>query len=197
MREFYFLRHGATDAYLQKQICGGGSNPPLNAYGRDEACNAASLHSQSLAHIRLILHSPLLRAAETARIFSERFGIPLRELPDLREWHLGEWEGQTADDIPHLFTGTDDPPGGEKRLDFETRIAGVQSSLDSFISPVLLVAHGGVWNALMKSIGLSAIPIPRCVPLRICERENIFSVEPLSPLSSSGSAGMSPASARG
>ncbi|MBA2530367.1 MAG: histidine phosphatase family protein [Euzebyales bacterium] len=69
----------------------GHADPPLDAVGHVEAqALAERLASEEVSAIYV---TPLQRTAQTAAPLAERLGLLPRVAADLREVHLGEWEG--------------------------------------------------------------------------------------------------------
>jgi probable phosphoglycerate mutase len=92
--EMFIVRHGASaDAVPGEQypFLGKWSNPELSPAGRDQAERIAD----RLAHepIAAIYVSNLRRTHQSAAPLAERLGLRPVEDPDLREAHMGEWEG--------------------------------------------------------------------------------------------------------
>jgi len=92
--EMFVVRHGASaDAVpgAQYPFLGKWSNPELSPAGRDQAERIAD----RLAHepIAAIYVSNLRRTHQSAAPLAERLGLRPVEDPDLREAHMGEWEG--------------------------------------------------------------------------------------------------------
>jgi broad specificity phosphatase PhoE len=83
------IRHGQTEYNASKRFCGGGSDPPLDEIGREQARMLATRFGGEVEHV---FASPLLRAIETARALGEPTAIA-----ELREIDQGELEGR---DIP-------------------------------------------------------------------------------------------------
>lgn len=89
----FLVRHGATDANLRVPpiLQGCGIDWPLNETGRKQAeCLADFLVKFPVSNI---YSSPLKRAAETASIVANRFGLDIATLPELTECNVGKWEG--------------------------------------------------------------------------------------------------------
>lgn len=86
-----------------------------------------------------IITSPLSRCREFAEELAGRHSLPLEREPRLMELGFGEWEGRTAEELvaedsERLFRFWSDPlnnrpPGGERLLDFRTRIVAAWESL--------------------------------------------------------------------
>src|SRR5690606_36371188 len=77
---FLFLRHGETDANVADRISGF-TDDPLNARGVAQARAAATLLAGR--PLAAIWHSPLVRAADTARAVAATTGAPLIPMPGL------------------------------------------------------------------------------------------------------------------
>lgn len=92
MKHFYMARHGLTDWNLIPKVQGA-TDIPLNEGGIKQAYALADNIISSGAKIDRILCSPLSRASETARIVSEKTGIPMQVEPRLIEQNFGKWEG--------------------------------------------------------------------------------------------------------
>jgi probable phosphoglycerate mutase len=88
------VRHGASADAVEGEefeFIDGHGNPPLSDVGREQA----ELVGARLAHMTIdaLYVTTLRRTVETAAPLVQRTGIvPIVE-PDLREVHLGEWEG--------------------------------------------------------------------------------------------------------
>ena len=94
--DLLLVRHGES-APARRDIAfplrDGHADPPLDARGHEEARQVAErLAREPLAAIYV---TPLWRTQQTAAPLAARLGITPREEPDLREVHLGEWEGAT------------------------------------------------------------------------------------------------------
>ena len=94
--DILLVRHGESqpatfDAPFP--LVDGQADPALDPRGHTEAERvAARLAGQRLAAIYV---TPLRRTAQTAAPLAARLGLEPRVEPDLREVHLGEWEGAT------------------------------------------------------------------------------------------------------
>ncbi len=169
---FLLVRHGETEG--QSSVRYHGSNDvPLSDLGRTQirrlvpllqACGAPAAPA-------VVLHSPLQRAAESARILVEGCGWPqalLRPVPDLRELCFGDCEGLTAEEIAaryaafwreHQAGSSTAFPGGEPFQAFRDRVRAAFAALcqDLPQGDVLVVAHRGVVrNGLCFLLGVEA-----------------------------------------
>jgi probable phosphoglycerate mutase len=136
-------------------ISGGGVDPKLSEFGRAEAALIASeiLRLSVLFDLPVpskVIHSPQLRAQETATLIASQLNIQLENDSRLREIEFGEWEGKSMDalqgDVPdgvEAWRGSSShrPPGGESILDLELRVGSVISEQTAVPGSVALVAH--------------------------------------------------------
>lgn len=152
-------RHGATQHNLEARFTGQ-IDAPLSELGLLQAKALAD----RLAPLRFdaIVSSDLIRARVTAECIARRHGEAVQYDSDLREIHLGEWEGQSIAAVrlasPELSqrvecdpTGETAPPAGESWAHFTQRIDEARARWahqfpDGY---VLWVAHGGVMSALL------------------------------------------------
>ena len=99
----YLVRHGATDANLQRPyvLQGHGIDLPLNPIGQRQAERVAGL----LAHksISAVYASPMRRALETARAIAARCSADVVVRDELIECNVGRWEGLSWDGIREQF----------------------------------------------------------------------------------------------
>ena len=148
----YLLRHGETAWNLEGRYQGK-SDLPLCEAGR---------HALSPAHFRpeRVYASPMLRAAETARLLFP--GARLIPVPGLREMDFGAFEGKRFRDL------ADDPayrawvegsctgrcPGGESREAFSQRVcAAFEALMEREREELVIVAHGGTQMAILERYG--------------------------------------------
>jgi broad specificity phosphatase PhoE len=158
-RRIYLMRHGET--LYQSQVSEGAiDNGALTERGREQIAAVSLLfRGVPLDHIYA---SPLARALETAQIIAREKGLDVLLSPDLREITPSEEAlasmnmGAIFQEIQRFFksatTNWEEPYlGGESFRQVQER--GVRF-LDSLLSQedwqtVLVVAHGGINNALL------------------------------------------------
>jgi broad specificity phosphatase PhoE len=167
-RRVYLLRHGETEGESSVRFHGS-NDVPLSEVGRAQV----RAQARRLAGLRFaaLVHSPLARAAESARIVLEE----LRARPaaveverDFREVHFGLIEGLSEPEIEVLLPDwhrewkagrIDGFPEGETLAAFAARVA---RALDVALArhargDLLIVAHKGiVKRALAHLAGLEA-----------------------------------------
>jgi broad specificity phosphatase PhoE len=143
----FLIRHGETEWSLSRRHTGR-TDLPLLPEGREQA---EALRASLAPHLfRLVLHSPLARAAETCRLAGLDSGAVVD--PDLAEWDYGAYEGLTTPEIleenPHWDLWRDGCPGGESPAQIEARVDRVIATVRSAPGDVACVAHSHILRAL-------------------------------------------------
>ena len=147
---FYFIRHGQTDWNL-KHLIQGHTDIPLNKTGIAQAQDASEHLIEK--NITRIVTSPLIRAYRTAAIINKTLQVPLLSHDGLKERFLGKLEGteKTTSALSSIFTNYTQMAEDSEDVDnFKKRIA---KTLHELLDPnhvTLIVAHGGVYWALMN-----------------------------------------------
>jgi broad specificity phosphatase PhoE len=176
VHEFFFVRHGQTDANLQNLICGGKWDIELNAHGRAQAEKAAQCLRSAVPGLKAICSSPLRRARATAELIAAQYGSPrslnlhdlqIKIIDELSEWDMGEWDRRDYHEVKADFHSTREPVGGESRTEFKDRIARALEKCLKEAGPLLIVAHGEVWNSMQDLLQVPRVYIENCAPHRI------------------------------
>jgi broad specificity phosphatase PhoE len=99
----YLVRHGATDANLQRPyvLQGRGIDPSLNPTGQLQAARVAGLLATK--SLSAVYASPMRRARETAQAIAARYGVDVVFRDELVECNVGKWEGLSWDGIREQF----------------------------------------------------------------------------------------------
>jgi len=146
------VRHGITEYNVDDRFTGQ-TDAPLTELGERQA-EAAGKY---LAHekIDLIVSSDLQRTRYTAQAIARHHHLPVLEDPDLREVHMGSWEGLTKAQIQERnmaeWTAVRGdpvnlaPPGGENFAQVHTRAArALQRYRERYPDKTMLwTTHGG------------------------------------------------------
>lgn len=165
----YFIRHGQTDANLNRVNAGGEHDISLNATGMAQARAFAASNQHLIAALDAVFVSPMLRARQTAELVLEGHAKPIEIVEDLREWKLGKWSGLSHDETPHLFHDNVEPEGGETRKEFFRRTIGAMKYVDQqHKGKVLIVAHGGVWFSYAKHAPHPNVDLDNCAHEEMC-----------------------------
>jgi len=151
---FWFLRHGETDWNAQN-LSQGNVDIPLNETGLAQAqAAAAKLRGRGIV---TIITSPLSRALVTAEIVGSVLGLPLAVDEGLREVSFGEQEGKPMGDwYAEWVTDRFTPEGAESFLDLRIRAAAAIGRAQENPPAVLVVAHGALFRAVRRLMGLEA-----------------------------------------
>jgi broad specificity phosphatase PhoE len=163
--KLYFVRHGESEANIQRVISNRESRFELTLHGRGQA-NALA---QSLKDIPVtaIYSSPVLRANETAEILSQARHVPYQVTEALREYDCGileeksdeaSWKlhSEIAEDWTVNHNYLRKPEGGESFLDIKKRFIPF---IESFTykhgnsqNHILFVSHGGLLQLMLPEI---------------------------------------------
>ena len=165
--ELLLVRHGESEAYVDGQLfdlVDGQGDPPLSADGQEQARRVGE--RLAAEHIDAIYVSTLRRTGQTAAPLAAQAGLQARIEPDLREVHLGDWEGgifrkMVAENHPIMQrVGTEERwdliPGAEPAADFTARVRGVITRMAASHpgERVAAFTHGGfIGQALAQASG--------------------------------------------
>ena len=146
----YFVRHGQSEANVQRVISNRDLPHPLTDLGRQQAgALARSLADMPLA---AIYSSPILRAAQTAQLVAALKGLPVELVDALREPDCGIMEGRGDEEAwaEHARVMYD----WVVQRQFDSRMAGGESYHDlraRFVPFVdrLIAAHGDLDHNLL------------------------------------------------
>ncbi len=159
MLNLYITRHGETKWNTEGRLQGW-LNSPLTEKGilQGQLLN----HAVRMYNIEKIYSSPSERALKTAISAKGKLGVEIEIMDELKEMHMGQWEGKTLDEIkerepenfenywkkPHLF----EKNTGEN---FEDVLARTKNALDKIVKEnptgnVLIVTHGVTLKAIIS-----------------------------------------------
>lgn len=161
-RRLWLVRHGETEGQSSVRFHGK-NDVPLSDLGRHQIRALAPLFT-GLAPLAVV-HSPLVRASESAAILAKAHGWSPSVLhcdERLKEISFGDCEGLTAEEIAERFPDfwarnqrgeTEGFPGGERRLDFATRTAlAARDWMEGAPGDVVLVAHRGTVRQVLRTL---------------------------------------------
>jgi len=147
-------RHGETVSNRDGLIMGQ-SDSELTSRGL--AAVKALAEKLTLHRPRVIYASSLGRAVSSAKIYSEKLGIPIVMREALIELSSGAWTDKTRDEVVrgrrHIRTSwTDRPPGGESYQDAESRVFTLITEIeaDKGSEIALVVGHASVNRVFLK-----------------------------------------------
>lgn len=157
------LRHGESEGNSSGMLQGQ-SDYPLTPAGLEQAYHLASFWKSEGVNFDLIICSPLLRASQTAEVFSTNLSVPFEVDQSWKERNFGRLQDELIDEIKHR-----DPPvdffhpyeriggTGESQIDLYTRAAqALQNVLRLPPGSYLIISHGGILNkALYVIMGIT------------------------------------------
>jgi probable phosphoglycerate mutase len=155
--EIFLIRHGESAPARDSrpfELVGGQADPELAPEGREHAERVGErLAGERIAAIYV---TTLRRTAQTAAPLAAKLGLTATIEADMREVHLGDWEGglfrkltsENHPDAQRLWTEQrwDVIPGAEPVQDFDDRIAGAIGRIAAAHPDqrVAVFTHGGV-----------------------------------------------------
>jgi probable phosphoglycerate mutase len=156
----YLARHGQTEWNRQHRRQGQ-LDSPLTDLGRAQA--AALGRALAGRGIDSLFHSPLGRAAETARLIGGHLAVRPIELAGLAEVHHGAMAGltdvQIDEEYPNAFQRRIRDkfhwrfPGGESYADADVRAAAaLETIVETGVRRPLLVSHEMIGRMLLKQL---------------------------------------------
>jgi 2,3-bisphosphoglycerate-dependent phosphoglycerate mutase len=162
--QFYFVRHGESEANVLRVFSNRDLPHSLTPTGRQQAESlAAALAAQE---VRRLYTSPIPRAIETVNILALRLGIPFTITEALREYDCGVLEG-TGDEAGWalydsvLQTWVEGNwehriEGGESMRDMEARFVPFIEELvrkyGEQPGALALVGHGGLYRCMLPLV---------------------------------------------
>ncbi len=152
------IRHGETDWNFENRIQGQ-KQVGLSKRGVVQSEEVAELLKST--KIDEIYSSDLKRSVQTAEIINQSFGLPIIQLPGLREMDYGDWEGKLWSDVydanPNLNNSWESlgmkffAPEGETALGFRSRVIDTFRNivLNCIAENILIVTHAQVIKVIM------------------------------------------------
>lgn len=145
IKNFYYLRHGRTDANDREEAQGNRDNP-LNEKGEAQARAADQILAK--LPIKKVVSSPLERARRTAELATATLNLQIYQEPLLKERSFGKYEGAVPPSIEMYFN---DWETCEPRQDFGMRVA--QGLLHCCREGTLIVGHGCGLRTIIGLLG--------------------------------------------
>ena len=172
--KIYLLRHGQT-AWNKVERWQGNQDTLLDQIGVDQVSQAA----QKLATydgISKVYSSPLQRAARSAEIVGKAIGAQVICRQNLREVHLGEWEGSTTAEViakhGELFAKWQNQPAAQIGLGIESLLNLQTRAWQEFCAlakqetaDFIIVTHGTWLRCLLCK--LLNMPLDQGVNLKV------------------------------
>ena len=154
MSIWYFVRHAQSTANVEGWLAGQ-IDVPLTDLGWAQAKETARTIAQVTPRISRVLSSDLQRCRCTARCIADSLGLPIvEEMRELREQHLGDWQGQSLSQIQrigrldNLRSWRFSPPHGESLCAVANRVSVSLTQRYQEIDTVV-VTHKNVLRAII------------------------------------------------
>jgi len=161
MRKIYFLRHGQTNANVEKRYCGQ-TDVALNHKGLADAGSIAKMLKN--ISIDTIVSSDLKRTIQTADLINEYHNLKIELAPEFREINFGKFENLTFKEIGELYPKEKEKMikekinynfiEGESLTKLYNRVIKAFYKLikDKPEDNILIVSHGGVIGMILTEI---------------------------------------------
>lgn len=198
------VRHGETAANVEG-VWHGSTDSSLTERGRAQAACVAAHLVATRADAVAIYASPLARARDTAEAIGARLGLVPHLLEDLREYHLGAWEGISYRELEERHRLLErmqqepdwQPGGGESPRQVALRVAAAWRRIAAGHPEgrVIVVGHGGAitlalgllidgdvaaWRRVMDNCAVSDLALdPRPTLIRFNERDHLAAPAPV------------------
>ena len=160
------IRHGQTDWNAAGRIQGR-EDIELNPIGRQQALETAQYLQQW--QWDAVISSPLKRAYVTAEIIAQQLKLPsVQAMDEFMERDFGECSGLTTAQRKHYFPDGH-IPGQETLETLQKRVLlGLNGLKNQQKARVLVVAHGGVINALLAQLSKGEIGTGKTILHNAC-----------------------------
>jgi probable phosphoglycerate mutase len=146
--QFLLVRHGQTALNAAGQLRGR-LDPTLDDVGQTEV----ELLAEALTAYgpKLIVTSPVRRAAQTAAAIARATGAGILIDGDLVDRDYGQWAGHTEEEVTAAWGSLDQAPGVETRASLTRRAVGMLHK-EFREYPVVLVTHEVVLQAMLEHL---------------------------------------------
>lgn len=145
MKKIYFVRHGESEANVQRIVAGSETEAALTDNGRDQARKAG--YELIDKHIDLIVASPMSRTKETAEIIADVIGYDLAKIVESKlfiELRAGPYAGKSYEFRKKHIQDGKMLPGIESANELHERVLkGFKWLKNQPHNNIVLVSHGG------------------------------------------------------
>ena len=149
-QHFYLSVYSSTDATVNNYICGGGLDLGLNDQGIEDARKLARRFQKNPLKIKKIITGPELRTIQLADLFHDELKGKMLIFREFGDQSMGDLEGKV------ITQNVDEhnPPRGENRIDFSSRIHSGLVRVLQEKDLCLVAAHPRVARKIFDWIGL-------------------------------------------
>jgi broad specificity phosphatase PhoE len=142
-----YVRHGITSFSLENRFAGRLDLPILSV---DEEQMGETYKLIELVKPTILVHSPLLRAIQTAQYFKKKYTFnKIIEEPLLIERSFGALEGQLKSKENRIRLELE--PTAETLKDFDKRVNDFCSKYTNLHQVILVVGHSAFYRQLLKN----------------------------------------------
>ena len=161
MRKIYLVRHGETDANVEKKYCGQ-TDVDLNHKGLRDAASIAKVLKNT--NFDSIVSSDLKRTLKTAELINAYHHLEIELIPEFREINFGKFENLTFEEIGLQYPEEKEKMikekinynflEGESLKALHKRVVGAFNKLlkEKENEDLLIVSHGGVIRMILTEI---------------------------------------------
>lgn len=151
-QRFYLAVYTSTDALVNKYVCGGGLDLGLNEQGIEDARKLAKRFQKNPLKVKKIISGPELRVIQLADFFHDELKGKMLIFREFGDQFMGDLEGKV------LSQNTDEhnPPRGESRADFSSRVHNGLVRVLQEKDLCLIATHPRVARKIFDWIGLEA-----------------------------------------
>jgi len=161
MRKIYLVRHGETDANVEKKYCGQ-TDVDLNHKGLRDAASIAKVLKNTT--FDSIVSSDLKRTLKTAELINAYHHLEIELIPEFREINFGKFENLTFEEIGLQYPEEKEKMikekinynflEGESLKTLHKRVVGAFNKLlkEKENEDLLIVSHGGVIRMILTEI---------------------------------------------
>jgi broad specificity phosphatase PhoE len=148
----YFVRHGESEANIEKTFAGQRVDSLLTSKGQEQAKVTGKEMIKQGIKIDRIISSPLKRTLETAKIIANEIGFQSSEIitdERIMEYDMGDLSGTSYKDVPMSILA--EAKNGEDTDLFLKRAYSCIQELSKSKENTLLVSHGGI-GAVLETV---------------------------------------------
>lgn len=159
----YLVRHGQTTWNIERRFQGQ-LDVPLSEEGMRQAEAVAAWLGNQPIPFGAIYTSDLLRAKQTAEAIGKRLGLEPEPVRDLREIHVGDWQGMLSTEIESRYPGQLERwrneshlfriPGGETVQEVQARMLAwyAEAIRARRGQAIVVVSHGMSLKGLLAAL---------------------------------------------
>lgn len=179
MKILYLIRHGVPEFPDGKRMCIGTTDIPMGEAGLTQAEEMA----KHLPPVTAVFSSPLSRCVQTA----QAIGLPVQVVEDLREIHMGHWDGLSFDEIqdrwPELYAarGSDQtipvPNAEDPGVALIRFTEALRHCIATAPGDLAVVTHGGITAGFLQKLTGTWLKPDYAQVIRLVWEQNQFHLQ--------------------